>query len=565
MGCCGSRMRKQEPPSAAALLRKRRQQVIDRWIAAIKANLGTLPEGPSSALVNDVPVMLDCLCDVLEGKAFAATSFVKHANARHLWSTFSAEHLRREYTFLRKAIFATLESEAMLAQRDRDLIIDFLEEGLAVAARRFDDLRHFSDQLEKQYLSLIERLVTESAHMETLSASADRLLEVVREGMHAPTAALLLYQADTMELRLASSASSSPQLASVYRAAVALASAASKDSPEPRLLSVDELGSENSAALKDIGIEWTILASLPRTSWLPGTLCLGFHEKPVLEPIALQLLKVLGERLTVFLSRIDVYEHSKVALERARRDASIAEIERTRLESEGRRREEIAATITHDLRSPLNAAKMGTEMLSHGVMKREAAQSVASRVLRAIDRSDRMISTLLDTYRVRSGKPLQLTIDNYSMSDLARDVINDLKLVHGDRFVLRAEKKVQGYWSIDGMRRVLENLLTNAVKYGKPGTPITVDVAQVDGKMELRVHNEGPALTTEERDRILDPFERGTLATGTVGWGIGLTFVRGMVDAHGGSIHIESTDDGGTTFIVRNPMDSRPFQGGRGP
>lgn len=553
------------PTSAAEILRRQRQVIVDDWLLAVRSHVGTLPDAPASALINDLPTVLDGLIHALEGKEFSSTAFLNHANSRHLWSEFGAEHLRREYRLLRKIIFAELERGGVLAAHDRDIVIDYLDDGLAIANRRFDELTRFNEQLEKQYLLLIERLVTESAHMQTLAESADGLLDVVRHGVRADCAALLLYQADTLELRLAASRASSPQLAELYRAAIALAGASAQTahSAEARLLPVDELGEEVRRALEGLGLTWVALVPLPQSGWLPGTLCLGFHEKPEFEPVALELLKVLGQRLTVFLSRIDVFEHSKVALERARRDAAEAEANRARLEVEGREREVVAATITHDLRSPLSTAKMGAEVLKSGAGSPERRESVANRVLRAIDRSDRMISNLLDTYRVRSGKPLELTIERYSMNEVAEQVIDDMKQVHGDRFVLDAPAQITGYWSRDGMRRVLENLLTNAAKYSAPNTPIVVKVRELDGRMQMSIHNEGPPLSAEDQAKILEPFERARHDAGAPGWGIGLTFVRGMIKAHGGNLFVESSAEQGTTFTVRNPMDSRPFQGGR--
>jgi signal transduction histidine kinase len=174
-----------------------------------------------------------------------------------------------------------------------------------------------------------------------------------------------------------------------------------------------------------------------------------------------------------------------------------------------------------------------------------------------------MIHNLLDAHRIRAGKRLPLTIERYDMKDLVDEVVKGLSLVHGDRFVVDAEPDVTGFWSWDAMRRALENLLNNAVKYGDPKAPVTIRLrATEDRKMSLSVHNQGVPLAGEDQARIFLPFERGKSAerTGARGWGIGLTLVKGIVDAHGGTVTVESNREDGTTFTIRNPMDSRSYQ-----
>jgi signal transduction histidine kinase len=80
--------------------------------------------------------------------------------------------------------------------------------------------------------------------------------------------------------------------------------------------------------------------------------------------------------------------------------------------------------------------------------------------------------------------------------------------------------------------------------------------------MCLSVHNRGPRLSPEDQARIFLPFERSKSAesSGKQGWGIGLTLVRGIIDGHGGEVTVDSTEEGGTTFRVNNPMDSRRYQ-----
>jgi signal transduction histidine kinase len=205
---------------------------------------------------------------------------------------------------------------------------------------------------------------------------------------------------------------------------------------------------------------------------------------------------------------------------------------------------------------------MGAELIQRGPATSSATGRLVDQILKSISRSDRMIHDLLDAHRIRAGKRLPLEIVSYRMNDLVGEVVEEMKSLHGDRFVIRTEPNVKGFWSWDGMRRVLENLLSNAVKYSEPVSPITISVKVASGlKMMLSVHNSGPALSPEEQARIFRPFERGKSAerSGKTGWGIGLTLVQGIIHAHGGAVSVESTSSG-TTFLVENPLDSRRFQ-----
>jgi signal transduction histidine kinase len=206
---------------------------------------------------------------------------------------------------------------------------------------------------------------------------------------------------------------------------------------------------------------------------------------------------------------------------------------------------------------------LGAELIRKGQATQGATERLADQILRSISRSDRMIHDLLDAHRIRAGKPPSLEMVPYRMNDLVNEVVEEMKRLYGDRFVVRAEPDVAGFWSWDGMHRAVENLLTNAVKYSTPDSPISVTLQIGAGnKMSLSVHNRGPALSVEEQTRIFLPFERGKSAeqSSQRGWGIGLTLVQGIIDAHGGSITVDSTPDQGTTFMINNPMDSRPYQ-----
>jgi signal transduction histidine kinase len=111
---------------------------------------------------------------------------------------------------------------------------------------------------------------------------------------------------------------------------------------------------------------------------------------------------------------------------------------------------------------------------------------------------------------------------------------------------------------------MIENLAQNAVKYGRSKTDISIEIS-VDpdlDRVSLSVHNVGNPIPPEERQHLFDRFHRAPSAIvgGQKGWGLGLLLVRGIADALGGKVSVESSPEKGTTFEVFLPRDSRQFQ-----
>ena len=134
--------------------------------------------------------------------------------------------------------------------------------------------------------------------------------------------------------------------------------------------------------------------------------------------------------------------------------------------------------------------------------------------------------------------------------------------MHGDRFALSGDPSVQGIWSAEHLRRIVTNLATNAAKYGAPDTPVELDVHATDAGATLSVHNAGNPISADELPRLSEPFSRthSSRQSGIAGWGLGLALVKGSVEAHGGSVSVQSSPRKGTTFTVALPRDARPFQ-----
>jgi signal transduction histidine kinase len=553
--------------STAARLRQQRETIQAKWLERVRAELGGARGQPEPALIDNMPRMLDELAHVLERPDKSGCErelFARHAEARIDWTAYRAEELMREYGILRKILFSVLEAEQSMPTAERDLILDFIDQGVQIGSARFAEVQLFHERLEMQYLKLIELLVAESAQADS-SGGPERLLEVILKGLNAEAAAFFLYREESLELTLSSAAATSPQLAELYRGALALAVAnvaRAGQSEAVIRMGLESLTPGERESLKQLGVERLVWIKILARGHLPGTLCLGFRAQRVIDPAELHLLEVLGERLALLLSSMQLQAQSAAALERARRESDMIEAERNKLDEERRQRDELIAAISHDLKNPLHTARLGAELIRRGPATPSATEQLAEQILKSIGQSDRMIHDLLDGQRIRAGKRLSLEIQEYRMNDLVDEVVEDLKGKHGERFSIQAEPNVLGFWSWDGMRRAVENLLTNAVKYSDPQSPITILLRVLDGKMTLSVHNRGPTLSPEDQARIFKPFERARSAerSGKQGWGIGLTLVQGIVNAHGGQISVDSTPDGGTTFTIANPMDSRPYQ-----
>jgi two-component system sensor histidine kinase KdpD len=102
------------------------------------------------------------------------------------------------------------------------------------------------------------------------------------------------------------------------------------------------------------------------------------------------------------------------------------------------------------------------------------------------------------------------------------------------------------------MRRAIENLLDNALKYSPAGSPVVVRVHDVEDRVHISVHNEGDAIATEDQEKLFLPFQRTSVAarSGKRGWGLGLAQVQAIAEAHTGAVILESTPSNGTTFTL---------------
>jgi signal transduction histidine kinase len=228
------------------------------------------------------------------------------------------------------------------------------------------------------------------------------------------------------------------------------------------------------------------------------------------------------------------------------------------LEHEKEVREQFVLSLTHDLRQPLQAIRINA-----GILQRTADHDMHFRSINKIiehsERADLMLRDLLEVSRVRAGQKIQLDLQECDLTLIAAEVAEELATSHGERFACRCATPIKGWWDKSKLRRAIENLAVNAIKYGWQDSAVTISTNEFPDHVEISVHNMGKPIEADDLAQLFKQFYRSATArrSGTRGWGLGLTLVRGIAEAHGGTVSVASTLDDGTTFTIWLPRDAR--------
>jgi signal transduction histidine kinase len=222
--------------------------------------------------------------------------------------------------------------------------------------------------------------------------------------------------------------------------------------------------------------------------------------------------------------------------------------------------ERFIAALTHDLRNPLSNANLAAQLIRSS-SDLDKIKEFADRIITNLSRMDGMIRDLLDSIKLQAGERLHLRLEEFDIQEVVKEVCSHFTAVHGPRFRLIGATVV-GWWDQEAIKRAVENIIGNAVKYGSPHTPIRIKIASLRERVLLSVHNEGNPIPPEQLESIFQVFQRAEAAKNgdKEGWGIGLPYVRSVAESHGGSVGVDSSLRRGTTFTIDMPVDARPYQ-----
>jgi signal transduction histidine kinase len=254
----------------------------------------------------------------------------------------------------------------------------------------------------------------------------------------------------------------------------------------------------------------------------------------------LRLLDLLARRAADLIERVQ--------MEAALRDAVQA-------------RDQVLGIVAHDLRNPLNRIMMQSQLMRRSAPEPQN-QRAAELISRAAARMNRLIQDLLDVSRLEAGR-MSFERRPLSPGALAAEAVDmQVALAASSNIDLRLAlaKDIPDLWGDrDRLLQVFENLIGNAMKFTKSGGRITVGAEARDNEVLFWVKDTGAGISREDLPHVFDRFWQAAAGAGHLGAGLGLPITKGIVEAHGGRIWVESTAGQGASFYFSIPT-GRPHE-----
>jgi signal transduction histidine kinase len=238
-------------------------------------------------------------------------------------------------------------------------------------------------------------------------------------------------------------------------------------------------------------------------------------------------------------------------------DEALAESTAAYAEQVGRSRDIFLAILGHDLRAPLQAVTMSTDLLMRKVGLDEAALSYITRIKSGTRHMGAMVRDLLEFVRSRLGTSLPIRRNTMEMASACREAIEEACAGQPDcNPNFKVEGDTHGEWDRARIDQLLQNLIGNALQHGSNSHEISLSLSGDEHSVTLVVHNLGEPIAEDAIGTIFDPLVRSAseeVGQPSTSLGLGLFIVKEVVNAHQGSITVTSNRGDGTTFTVILP------------
>lgn len=230
-----------------------------------------------------------------------------------------------------------------------------------------------------------------------------------------------------------------------------------------------------------------------------------------------------------------------------------------------RTRKELVAAISHDLRTPLASLRLMSEAITDGITDEEQTKKYLWRIRNEVLYMDGLIEDLFELAQLDAGT-LKLKPELANIGDLISDTVGGLQAQAETRW-LTLSGEIQNElpelnFDVRKVQRVLNNLAGNAIRYTPEGSEIVIRARQVRQAKKnwvfVSVGDNGEGIPLKDQERIFEPFYRGERSRarehGQGGAGLGLAIAKGLIEAHGGKIWLESEEGKGSTFTFSLPI-----------
>jgi hypothetical protein len=212
--------------------------------------------------------------------------------------------------------------------------------------------------------------------------------------------------------------------------------------------------------------------------------------------------------------------------------------------------------LGHDLRNPLAAISGVQSILKLSKNLSEKEKSLLGRSGSSVKRMTELINNLLELTNLRLGSGMTINKSPVDLSKQSEKIVQELQLGYPEaELILESPGPVQGDWDVIRLDQLMTNLITNALRHGKPGGPVSVSISAKANEAFFKVHNEGPPIS----ENIKEMISKGVF-TKTKGdpekkdsYGLGLYIIKQIVDGHKGKMEVKSNKKNGTTFIITLP------------
>jgi PAS domain S-box-containing protein len=223
-----------------------------------------------------------------------------------------------------------------------------------------------------------------------------------------------------------------------------------------------------------------------------------------------------------------------------------------------RARDDMLGVVSHDLRNPIHSIFMSSSFLLELLPEdRKVERTQAAVMKRAAERANRLIQDLLDITHIESGR-LSLVREPHDAASIAHEALEQAGLVAADRGISVARGEMERATICVDRDRVLQalgNLVGNALKFTPSGGRVTLSARAEGGVVRLAVEDTGPGLSAEQVPHLFDRYWQANKGDRR-GLGLGLSIVKGIAEAHGGTVEVRTAPGAGTTFTLVLPADS---------